>query len=142
MTHAFLQPWIGCSGRAVVCLQVDLGDVHPNSVLMRVQGDSRAVEVKGAYFGGGRIYTRSIGFLCQSTYVQCSAGAGTRISLALADITRILASFGINIAFMDVVARCVSEALLVAETDDPIANDVLDLVESLQKGITAVPPSF
>ncbi len=125
---------------------VDLGDVHPNSVLMRVQGDSRAVEVKGASIGGGRISIYEIDRFPVSidgTYSVLLARY-TDQPVIVADITRILASFGINIAFMDVSRKMRgSEALLVAETDDPIANDVLDLVESLQKGITArVLPSF
>ena len=113
---------------------------------MRVQGDSRAVEVKGASIGGGRISIYEIDRFPVSidgTYSVLLARYTDQPGI-VADITRILASFGINIAFMDVSRKMRgSEALLVAETDDPIANDVLDLVESLQKGITArVLPSF
>ena len=83
---------------------VDLGDVHPTSVLMRVQGDSRAVEVKGASIGGGRISIYEIDRFPVSidgTYSVLLARYTDQPGI-VADITRILASFGINIAFMDV----------------------------------------
>ena len=52
----------------------------------------------------------------------------------VAEVTRILADFGINIAFMNVSRKMRGfTALLVAETDDPIAREVLEQVQSLRK---------
>lgn len=119
---------------------VDLGDVHPNSVRMRVSGKNNTVEVVGASTGGGRISVYEIDRFPVSidgTYTVLLARYKDQPGV-VADITRILASYGINIAFMDVSRKTRgSDALLVAETDDPIVDDVLDLVRRLQGGIMA-----
>jgi L-serine dehydratase len=125
---------------------VDLGDVHPNSVQMRVKGERSSAEVIGASTGGGRILITSIDqfpVAIEGTYTVLLAKYQDQPGV-VAEVTRILADFGINIAFMNVSRKMRgSTALLVAETDDPIAREVLEQVQSLQKGITArVLPSF
>ncbi len=125
---------------------VDLGDVHPNSVRMRVKGEGSSAEVIGASTGGGRICISAIDqfpVAIDGTYTALLAQYRDQPGV-VADITRILADFGINIAFMNVSRKMRgSTALLVAETDDPISHEVLEQVRSLQKGISArVLPSF
>ncbi len=125
---------------------VDLGDVHPNSVQMGVKGERSSAEVIGASTGGGRILITSIDqfpVAIEGTYTVLLAKYQDQPGV-VAEVTRILADFGINIAFMNVSRKMRgSTALLVAETDDPIAREVLEQVQSLQKGITArVLPSF
>ncbi len=119
---------------------IDLGDVHPNSVRMRVSGKENSIEVVGASVGGGRICIYEIDRFeveIDGTYTVLLARYRDQPGV-VADITRILASYGINIAFMNVSRKTRgSDALLVAETDDPIVDDVLELVRQLQGGITA-----
>ena len=100
----------------------------------------------GASTGGGRILITSIDqfpVAIEGTYTVLLAKYQDQPGV-VAEVTRILADFGINIAFMNVSRKMRgSTALLVAETDDPIAREVLEQVQSLQKGITArVLPSF
>lgn len=119
---------------------VDLGDVHPNSVRMRVLGKENSIEVVGASVGGGRICIYEIDRFeveIDGSYTVLLARYKDQPGV-VADITRILASYGINIAFMKVSRKTRgSDALLVAETDDPIVDDVLELVRQLQGGIVA-----
>jgi len=131
---------------AYVFHTVDLGDVHPNSVRLRLRGETRAAEMVGASTGGGRILITAIDqfpVAIDGTYTVLLAQYRDQPGV-VAEVTRILADFGINIAFMNVSRRMRgSTALLVAETDDPIPCTVLELVEGLQKGITArILPSF
>lgn len=115
--------------------ETDLGDTHPNSVRLMLRGPEEAATVEGASIGGGRInISRVDGFA-----TSCDGSYATLISRhrdepgIISEITRVLGEMKINIAYMQ-VSRAVrgSEALLVAQTDDPISGDVKQRVERVR----------
>lgn len=112
----------------------DLGDVHPNSVEIWAQGIGGEITVSGASIGGGRINLFKInGFevSVDGTYTVLMTRHRDEPGI-IAEITRILALHRINIAFLDVSRKTRgSEALLLAETDDPIPNEVLEHVRKV-----------
>lgn len=101
----------------------DLGDVHPNSVQIQAVGPTGQVTVSGSSVGGGRINLFDIdGFEVRvdGTYSVLMTRHRDEPGI-IAEVTKILAIHGINIAFLDVSRKTRgSEALLLAETDDPI----------------------
>ena len=112
----------------------DLGDVHPNSVRLQLQGATGSIDMQGASIGGGRIkIDRLDGFdiSCDGSYITLIARHKDEPGL-IAEITRALGEMKINIAFLEVSRRQRgSDALLVAQTDDPIDGDVLAKVGSI-----------
>lgn len=112
----------------------NLGDVHPNSVEIKVQGDHGKLTVGGASIGGGRINLFNIdGFevAVDGSYTVLMTKHRDEPGV-IAEITRILAHHGINIAFLDVSRKMRgSEAMLLAETDDPIPSEVIEHVQRL-----------
>ena len=115
----------------------DLGDVHPNSVRIQAEESQDQVTVAGASVGGGRIRLFEIdGFQIEvdGTYTVLMTRHRDEPGV-IAEITKVLAVHGINIAFLDVSRKSRgSEALLLAETDDPIP----DLVVQHVKRVTGV----
>ncbi|MGI6036898.1 MAG: L-serine ammonia-lyase, iron-sulfur-dependent subunit beta [Limnochordia bacterium] len=113
----------------------DLGEVHPNTVLMRLWGERGQLELLGSSIGGGRIEILAIdGF-------EISVDGSYSVLITqhqdtpgiVAEVTSRLARHKINIAFLKVSRkRRGSDALLVAETDDP-------LDESLVADISRIP---
>lgn len=114
--------------------EVNLGDVHPNSVEIRAQGTIGKLTVRGASIGGGRINLFNIdGFdvAVDGTYTVLMTKHRDEPGV-IAEITKVLALHGINIAFLDVSRKMRgSEAMLLAETDDPIPSEVLEHVKGL-----------
>lgn len=112
----------------------NLGDVHPNSVEINAQGSQGSLTIRGASIGGGRINLFSIdGFqvAVDGTYTVLMTRHRDEPGV-IAEITKVLALHGINIAFLDVSRKMRgSEAMLLAETDDPIPSEVLDHVQKL-----------
>ncbi len=106
----------------------DLGDVHPNSVRLQLQGAAGRVDLLGASIGGGRIsIDRLDGFdiSCDGSYITLIVRHRDEPG-AISDITRVVGEMRINIAFLEVSRRQRgSDALLVAQTDDPLTEDVL-----------------
>lgn len=113
---------------------VNLGDVHPNSVEIQARGEHGKLTVRGASIGGGRIRLFSIdGFevSVDGTYTVLMTKHRDEPGV-IAEITRVLALHGINIAFLDVSRKMRgSEAMLLAETDDPIPTEVIEHVQRL-----------
>lgn len=112
----------------------DLGDVHPNSVEIRAEGEGRQVTVCGASIGGGRINLFAIdGFEVgvDGSYTVLMTRHHDTPGV-IAEVTKVLALHNINIAFLNVSRKTRgSEALLVAETDDPIEQVVLEHVQKV-----------
>ena len=103
----------------------DLGDVHPNSVRIKAEGSGDKIEVAGASIGGGRINI----FEVNGFEVGVDGSYTTLITRhrdepgVIAEITKVLAIHGINIAFLNVSRKIRgSEALLLAQTDDQISD--------------------
>ncbi|HKM42662.1 MAG TPA: L-serine ammonia-lyase, iron-sulfur-dependent subunit beta [Limnochordia bacterium] len=103
----------------------DLGDVHPNSVRIKAAGPSDKIEIAGASVGGGRINIFEVnGFDVgvDGTYMSLLARHRDEPGV-IAEITKVLAIHGINIAFLDVSRKTRgSDALLLAQTDDVISD--------------------
>jgi L-serine dehydratase len=103
----------------------DLGDVHPNSVRIKAEGSGDKIVMAGASVGGGRINI----FEVNGFDVGVDGSYTTLLSRhrdepgVIAEITKVLAIHGINIAFLDVSRKTRgSDALLLAETDDLISD--------------------
>ncbi|NMB21519.1 MAG: L-serine ammonia-lyase, iron-sulfur-dependent, subunit beta [Firmicutes bacterium] len=103
----------------------DLGDVHPNSVRIKAEGLGDKLEIAGASIGGGRINI----FEVNGFDVDVDGSYMTLVTRhrdepgVIAEITKVLAIHGINIAFLDVSRKTRgSDALLIAETDDEISD--------------------
>jgi L-serine dehydratase len=116
----------------------DLGDVHPNSVRIQAEGPSGTVTVCGSSIGGGRINIFEInGFevSVDGTYsVLLTRHRDT--PGVISEVTKVLAIHGINIAFLDVSRKTRgSDALLVAETDDPIPELAVEHVQRIPQVI-------
>ena len=109
----------------------DLGDVHPNSVRIQAEGSGDKVQIAGASIGGGRINIFEVnGFDVEvdGTYTTLLTRHRDEPGV-IAEITKVLAIHGINIAFLDVSRKSRgSDALLLAETDDLIPDLALQHV--------------
>ncbi|HBN96575.1 MAG TPA: L-serine ammonia-lyase, iron-sulfur-dependent, subunit beta [Firmicutes bacterium] len=109
----------------------DLGDVHPNSVRIQAEGSEDKVVIAGASVGGGRINIFEVnGFDVgvDGTYTTLMTMHRDEPGV-IAEVTKVLAIHGINIAFLDVSRKTRgSKALLLAETDDLIPDLALQHV--------------
>jgi L-serine dehydratase len=118
----------------------DLGDVHPNSVRIYAQGSADAVTVSGSSIGGGRINIFDLdGFevAVDGTYWVLLTKHRDRPGV-ISEVTKVLAVHGINIAFLDVSRKTRGlDALLLAQTDDPIPDLVVEHVRRIPE-VTAV----
>ena len=111
----------------------DLGEVHPNTVLIAMETASgQRWEVTGSSLGGGKVRIISINDL----EVEFSGEYTTLITFhqdrpgIIADISAVLAKYKINVAFMRVFRLNRSaNAVLIAETDEDISNAVLTEIE-------------
>ena len=110
----------------------DLGDVHPNSVHIQAYSEQDQVTISGSSVGGGRINIFEInGFEVgvDGTYSVLMTRHRDEPGV-IAEVTKVLAIHGINIAFLDVSRKMRgSEALLLAQTDDPIPELALQHVK-------------
>lgn len=112
----------------------DLGDVHPNSVRIHASGSAGAITMCGSSIGGGRINIFELnGFQVAvdgSYWVLLTRHRDT--PGVIAEVTKVLAIRGINIAFLDVSRQARgSDALLLAQTDDPIPDLAVDHVRRI-----------
>ena len=109
--------------------ELDLGDVHPNTVLMVLETLSgEKWEVAGSYIGGGKVRIIRINelevdfageYTTLITYHQDRPGV-------IADVTAVLARHNINVAFMRVFrVKKAENAVLIAETDEDISDSIL-----------------
>lgn len=126
--------------------EADLGDVHPNSVRIQADGFGDTVTICGSSIGGGRINIFQInGFevAVDGTYSVLMT-KHRDLPGVVAEVTKVLAIHGINIAFLDVSRKSRgSEALLLAETDDPIPDLAVEHVRRVPGIIVArTLPSF
>ena len=112
----------------------DLGEVHPNSVKI-VMYDSEGVhqEIIGSSVGGGKIIITKI----NSTDVEIDGEYSSLITKhidkpgVIAKITRALADYKINIAFMKVFRDSKGDvARLVIQVDEDISKEILDAIEA------------
>lgn len=113
----------------------DLGDVHPNTVLISLKGKSgRELEILGSSIGGGRIIINKINGL----EVNFRGEGHTLVVFhndmpgAVAAVTHILARGCINIAQMKISRSCRGgKAIMIIETDQLIDNELMMSIRSI-----------
>lgn len=113
---------------------IDLGEYHPNSVKLILEGSENRVEIIGSSIGGGRIKISSLdGFDidCDGSYSVLIVKHRDEPGI-IAEITEALATHRVNIAFLEVSRKQRgSTALLVAQTDNPITEKIVATVKEL-----------
>ncbi len=117
----------------------DLGDVHPNSVKMYVEGRSgKKIELMAASIGGGRIEVRELdGIAASFSGEQPTLVIHHRDKPGLVtDVTYMLSKQQINIASMQLYRKKRGgESVLVIESDQEVPENALDEVKKLDKVI-------
>lgn len=122
-------------------LPIDLGDVHPNSVKLVLDGvNGRHREIVGCSIGGGRIEIREVDGL-----VVCFGGDYPTLVIRNQDIpgqiqqvTTFLAEEDINIGSMQLYRTARGQdAVMVIECDKEIPEDVIPALQGL-RGIVRV----
>lgn len=124
----------------------DLGDVHPNTALVKLEGKSgKEVEVLASSIGGGRITVHRINGLA----VDFSGQGNTLIVFhrdipgTIAAVTGILGSFNINIGGMKVFrSKRGGMAVMVIDLDEELNGDVLSSIKELENilEVDMIPP--
>lgn len=115
---------------------VDLGeDAHPNTLRFELEADGERATLTGASVGGGAVRVVE----ANGRAVDLSGRYDTLLVVArdvpgtTAEITRLLAEEGINIAFLEVGReKRGGEATLIVETDHPIPDAVLARIEAYE----------
>ncbi|HHW71967.1 MAG TPA: L-serine ammonia-lyase, iron-sulfur-dependent, subunit beta [Firmicutes bacterium] len=124
------------SGLEYTFAAADLGDVHPNSVRLQVEGSAGSITLCGSSIGGGRINIFELnGFevSLDGTYSVLLTRHRDAPGV-IAEVTKVLAVHGINIAFLNVSRKARGfEALLVAQTDDPIPDLAVEHVRRVSQ---------
>lgn len=115
--------------------KADLGDVHPNSALIRAKGKSgKEVEVLGSSVGGGNIVINKI----DSVDVEFTGQYHTLVIPhqdvpgSVAAVASILAENGINIAQMTLFrSKRGGQSLMIMETDEGVPGEISDMIRAL-----------
>ena len=107
--------------------------VHPNTVTIRLAAAEAAITVTGISIGGGLVQiSRVDGFDLRLTGEAPALLIFHRDAYgAIASVTRLLASAKINISHMEVSrARRGQDALMVIETDQPVNEEIVRLIQN------------
>lgn len=114
----------------------DLGEVHPNTVKIVFEDhDGFTQEMMGSSIGGGKAKIIAIDNIDVSITGRYSTLIAQHIDLPgfVANISKILAAYRINIAFMKLFRENKGEhAVIVIETDDTIPEEALVQIEALR----------
>lgn len=113
----------------------DLGNVHPNTVKIVTEDiEGKTSELIGSSIGGGKVVIHSL----NGMQVEFNGQYPTIITNHLdrpgvvAYVSAILSKHGINIAFLRVFRQLRgSEACMVVENDQPVAQPILDELRAL-----------
>jgi len=132
-------------GMSIEIVNGDLGDVHPNSVLLHLRVGDSELSVQGASTGGGEVLVTRIGeFEAQASgSMPLLVVTNTDSPGEIAAVTRLISESGANIAEMRVArTRKGAEALMLIETDTLLADDALQAIAGLPGVLVvrAVPP--
>ncbi len=113
---------------------VDLGDVHPNSVLMILSDEQGSMKIQGASIGGGSIIISKV----DEFSVDISGNYNSLITIhqdkpgVIAAISTELSKLAVNIAFMRVSREGKGrKALMVIETDQTIPIEAVPMLKSI-----------
>ena len=133
--------WAEKAGLDFSFRNVNLGSVHPNTVVIRAWGASgRQVDMQAASTGGGRILVTELGGIA----VNFTGDLNTLIVRnrddrgQIADVTGALSDAGVNIAFMSLCRdRRGGRAIMVIEVDQPVPGDTVEQLRAMD-GILGV----
>lgn len=121
------------AGLAVAFEAVDLGpDAHPNTLVFDLAAGDQRASLTGASVGGGAVRVTEV----NGREVELTGEYDTLFVVArdipgtTAEITRLLAERGINIAFLEVGrSKRGGEATLIVEADQAIPDDIVERVQ-------------
>lgn len=121
---------------------IQLRDAHPNSVLIKACGaGGHSIEVVGASIGGGRIQIRQLNGmpLCFSAEQPTLIVNNEDQPGSVADVSRLLAEHGINIATFQVNRSSRGgTAVMVIECDATLSDDIAADIRRLPGILNAV----
>ena len=121
-------------GVEVVFKEVELGDVHPNTVRMVLEGEKERITVTGSSLGGGLVRVFDLdGFEVRLTG-QAPALVVKNVDTpgVVARVARILADDEVNIAYLTVSRKKKGgEAMMSLEVDRPLSEVPLRYLEHL-----------
>jgi len=117
-------------------VETDLGDVHPNTVKMKIEmNDDNLHEIMGSSIGGGTIVITEIdGLRLEFTgnYPTLITKHKDRPGI-IAEVTNILKDYNVNIAFMKVFRQNRGElASMILETDEIIPKEALERIKPIR----------
>ena len=125
------------AGMALTVSTVNLRGAHPNTVLLRVSGEGRSLEVNASSLGGGRVRVNAIDGM-EATFT------GDYPTLIIrnedrpgqvAEVTALLSEHGVNIATMQLYRdRRGGLAVMVIESDQAVPAGMADYLRN-QPGI-------
>ncbi|MDN5326000.1 MAG: L-serine dehydratase [Moorella sp. (in: firmicutes)] len=121
-------------GLEVTFGEKDLGDVHPNSVQLNLEGREGKVRVEASSLGGAQVVIKKI----DAFEVEIYGDLPTLVAAypdrpgVIAAVAALLAGVGVNIAGMRVSRREAGEqALMVVETDQAIPPGLVPAMRAL-----------
>ena len=108
----------------------DLGDVHPNTVMVdMIMKDGREVSVTGSSIGGGAVEISRI----DGEEIQFSGNYPTLLITqrdvpgVVANVSKLLYDFGVNIAYMSLFrSQKGKDAMMIFELDQNIDSNILE----------------
>lgn len=111
---------------------VDLGpEAHPNTLRFDLEGEEGAATLTGSSIGGGAVKVTEV----NGRRVEITGEFDTLLVVAddvpgtTAEVTRLLAERGVNIAFLEVTRRKRGgEATMMVEADQPIPEAVIEVL--------------
>jgi L-serine dehydratase len=116
--------------------EIDLGDYHPNTVkIIIIRVDGKECEVIGSSIGGGNIEIIEV----NGNRVQFTGAYHTIITShkdipgAVAKVTNILYSNGINIAFMNLERKQKGKnATMTFEVDSKVSKELIEMIKEIE----------
>lgn len=114
----------------------DLGDYHPNSVKIILHGYDSTCSIIGSSIGGGKIMITEVDGMAMEFSGEYPAIITRHRDEpgVVAQVSTILAQYGINIAFLKVFRQYRSgEASMVIETDQQVAQEIIARLKALEE---------
>jgi len=112
----------------------DLGDVHPNTVRVEIEGANRKVEIAGSSIGGGVVE----GFKIDGFQTRFKGHSPTLLLFyrdrpgMIAEVATLIAEEGINIASLYCSRKQRGKhAFMQVDVDSPLARSALDRIRAL-----------
>jgi len=122
-------------GVNIIFKSTDLGDAHPNTVLLCLKKGERYLEIQGSSIGGGKILITRI----NEFNVELSGAYATLVIShqdrpgAVATVTKILGGHNVNISSMRVSRESRgAKAMMLIEMDELPSYNVVDEIRSNQ----------